>query len=105
MVKTTTLIISILGIVTVVFFITSYFQKDKTQNSKVTTPAYANHDINHDGQVNFVDTNYFTQYAGCKNTDPCWKKQITKTFDGDNPVYVYDLDLDKNGIIDAGDAQ
>lgn len=70
-----------------------------------TVTGFQKGDINHDGLVNTVDTNIIQAQFGCKSTDPCWKKVIGKTLDGDNPIYTFDIDFNKDSIIDQKDIE
>lgn len=60
-------------------------------------------DINRDGVVDAVDRNYIISSLNCSSTQPCWNKVIGKTSDGDNPIYVFDLDLNKDMVINQKD--
>jgi hypothetical protein len=104
MIKKLFFVLIVVCILTFVFLLLSHFKQVNSPSEEKTVSLSIKKDINHDGKVDYIDSNFFTQNNGCKKDTPCWKKQITKTYDGDNPVYVYDLDLDNNGIIDANDA-
>ncbi len=62
-----------------------------------TTSDYnSQFDINRDGKVTQTDRQYIRGQLNCTKGQACWEQQIGKTSDGDNPIYTYDLDLDKD---------
>ena len=52
-----------------------------------------------------MDKMMIQKNLSCQNSEPCWKQVIGKTDEGDNPIYVSDLDLNHNGVIDSKDME
>lgn len=63
------------------------------------TPSQTIGDIDRSGAVDTTDSQFVQTNLGCKKGDGCWQKVIGKTRDGDNPIYVFDVDLNKDGVI------
>lgn len=60
-------------------------------------------DINRDGAVNSEDAEFIRKATPCNHVDPCWKKVVGKTKDGDNPIYTSDLDLNHDDNVNELD--
>lgn len=79
----------------------------KSPNSSVATvvptSAPLTGDIDKSGVADDSDKLLIRGQLGCKKEDPCWKKTVGKTVEGDNPLYAFDLDLDKDGVISQKD--
>jgi hypothetical protein len=60
-------------------------------------------DIDRSGTVDESDKSLVRGQSGCLKTQPCWNQTVGKTKDGDNPIYVSDLDLNKDGFVDQQD--
>ncbi len=67
------------------------------------TPSQTIGDIDRSGTVDATDSQFVQTNLGCKKADSCWQKVIGKTRDGDNPIYVFDVDLNKDGVINQLD--
>ena len=103
----------ILGII-IVFGVSIFlfFQLNKTypsspqsHQSPSPSPLWQRGDINHDGHVDSIDKIIIKKNLGCQNNNPCWEKVIGKTDEGDNPIYVSDLDLNNDGVINNKDME
>lgn len=60
-------------------------------------------DINRDGKVDSEDADLIKKASPCNHVDPCWKKVVGKTKDGDNPIYASDLDLNHDDNVNELD--
>lgn len=60
-------------------------------------------DVNRDGAVNEEDAELIRKASPCNHVDPCWKKVVGKTKDGDNPIYASDLDLNHDDNVNELD--
>ncbi len=99
------LTVTLIGLGVLLFFTKTRGSSSSTILQVTITPS-ANKiigDINHDGSANEEDKNIVKPYLGCKTEEDCWNKVIGKTEDGDNPYYVFDLDLNKDGIVNEQD--
>jgi hypothetical protein len=67
------------------------------------TPAINFADIDRSGTADAEDAQLIRSHLDCEKSQPCWNTTIGKTKDGDNPLYVFDLDLNKDGKIDQAD--
>ena len=68
------------------------------------TPSQASiGDIDRSGAADEGDKIMIQTHLGCTKDQHCWNEVVGKTKDGDNPIYVFDLDLDKNGAISQKD--
>lgn len=100
----------ILGVIAVVilFFAGKYFVKKFLSPAPVSYQAntyYKKEDINKDGKVDALDEQLVIKQSGCQRNNVCWNKVIGKSISGDNPIYVSDLDLNGDGIVDLLDLQ
>jgi hypothetical protein len=68
-------------------------------------PTMAEGDINDDGNVDFLDSQYISTHTGCSEGDSCWSDVIDHTITGHNPIYTSDLDLNGDGVIDDSDTE
>ena len=71
--------------------------------SLAPTPAINSADIDRSGAADEEDKILVRGQLGCMKDQPCWNKTVGKTKDGDNPLYTFDLDLDKDGAITQKD--
>ena len=77
-----------------------------TPTASITPTSTANiGDIDRSGAADEGDRMMIQKQIGCAKDQPCWNTTIGKTKDGDNPLYVYDLDLDKDGTISQKDVE
>lgn len=67
--------------------------------SSSTTFTTSPGDIDRSGTADEEDKRLFTGQEGCAKDQPCWNQTVGKTKDGDNPIYVSDLDLNADGTI------
>lgn len=67
------------------------------------TPVVNKADIDRSGAADEGDRQMIMGSLNCTKTDACWNTTIGKTKDGDNPLYVFDLDLDGDGVITQSD--
>lgn len=75
----------------------------KSAEESSTTTGRKREDINDDGAVNGDDSQIVQTNIGCSQAQSCWDDVIGKTLSGDNPIYVYDLDVDDSGEINDND--
>jgi hypothetical protein len=68
-------------------------------------PTTAEGDINDDGNVDYLDSQYIPTHTGCTEGDSCWSDVIDHTITGHNPIYTSDLDLNGDGVIDDSDTE
>lgn len=78
----------------------------KTTPPPTATPTAKNNnpDIDRSGAADESDRMLIKAHLDCLKTQPCWNTTIGKTKDGDNPLYVFDLDLNGDGFISSPDA-
>ena len=75
-----------------------------TPASTVTPTAAANKgDIDRSGAADEADRMIVQGNVNCVKDQPCWNTTVGKTKDGDNPIYVFDLDLNGDGNITQAD--
>lgn len=67
------------------------------------TVVDAKKDINRDGKVDEFDRSLVRNKLNCTTEQSCWREQVGKTADGDNPIYTYDLDINGDGTITDAD--
>ena len=65
--------------------------------------TYAKEDINQDGKIDYLDEILLKNNVGCKVGESCWEKVVGYTISGHNPLYVKELDLVGDGVIDQKD--
>jgi hypothetical protein len=94
------LIVVILG---VLGYFGSFLFRTAPATKIVPTPAVNIGDIDRSGAADEGDMSMIRKEVGCMNSQPCWNKTIGKTKDGDNPLYVFDLDLNKDSSITQAD--
>jgi hypothetical protein len=75
----------------------------KSTQETSTNSGRKREDINDDGAVNGDDSQIVSASIGCSQVQSCWDDVIGKTLSGDNPIYVYDLDVDDSGEINDND--
>lgn len=99
----------VVGIVVgmVLLGILSYFGmqmiKTPTPSTIIPTPAANKGDIDRSGAADEEDRLLIKGHLDCLKTQPCWNTTVGKTKDGDNPLYVFDLDLNIDGFISQAD--
>jgi hypothetical protein len=86
-----------------VFIVLSLKQHVSKQIPLPETTSIQKGDINHDGSIDYIDQKYVRDNLNCSSTRACWNNEIAKTSDGDNPIYVYDLDTNGDNVIDNAD--
>jgi len=83
---------------------TKTYQSPTQTNQNISpSPLWQQGDINHDGHANALDKLMIKKNFNCQKINSCWKKVIGKTNEGDNPIYVSDLDLNHDGVISNKD--
>jgi len=99
----------IIGILVVVLilgllgYFGSFLLRTAPTSTVVPTSAAAFGDIDRSGAANEEDRIMVRNHIGCIKAQPCWNTTVGKTKDGDNPIYVFDLDLNKDGAITQAD--
>ncbi|MCX6731353.1 MAG: hypothetical protein NTZ55_05910 [Candidatus Roizmanbacteria bacterium] len=81
----------------------SFLVRTAPSTKLVPTPAVNIGDIDRSGFADETDRTMVRSHIGCTNSQPCWNTTIGKTKDGDNPLYVFDLDLNKDRSITQAD--
>lgn len=84
-------------------YLGSFLFRTAPTTKLVPTPAVNIGDIDRSGAADESDRALIRAQIGCVSTDACWNKTIGKTKDGDNPLYVFDLDLNKDKSISQAD--
>jgi len=85
-------------------YLGSFLLRPATSTKVMPTPAVNFADIDRSGTVDAEDVQLVTSHINCEKSQQCWNTTIGKTKDGDNPLYVFDLDLNKDGKIDEADS-
>jgi len=93
-------ILVLLGIVGYIGF---KFIKTTPTATVSPTPLANKVDINRSGVADEEDRIMVRKQVGCLKDQPCWNATVGKTKDGDNPLYVFDLDLNQDGSITQAD--
>lgn len=93
-------VVVILGLVG---FIGSQLMKSTPQATVAPTASLNKGDIDRSGAADEGDRMMIQAHVNCLKTEPCWNTTIGKTKDGDNPLYVFDLDLNQDGSITQAD--
>lgn len=104
--KTNAVLIILSGIVIVcmlVFFGSKLLRPAPSTIGITPTPSPNQGDIDRSGNVDEEDKILVRAHVGCSKKESCWNSVIGKTKDGDNPIYVFDLDLNKDGAITQAD--
>lgn len=103
--KTVTISIIIAVLALSIYFVTGFLKKILSPAPTInqSTSIYKKEDINKDEKVDQADEDIVAKQINCKKIEPCWNKVIGKTLNGDNPIYVFDLDLNNDGVIDQLD--
>jgi len=97
------LVFLVLGAGGVFLFFTKQPASPNPALSPVPTISRAKGDIDRSGVADEMDKTLVRSQLGCRKEDPCWQKTVSKTKDGDNPLYTFDLDLNGDGVIDDKD--
>ena len=84
-------------------FVAVQLMKTSPMNTSSPTPVANIGDIDRSGAADEGDRMMVQKQIGCDKAQVCWNTTIGKTKDGDNPLYVFDLDLDKDGTISQKD--
>ena len=84
-------------------FIVSQLMRITPPATVAPTPSVPIGDIDRSGAADEGDRMMIQKHIGCDKANSCWNSTIGKTKDGDNPIYVFDLDLDKDGLISQKD--
>ncbi len=92
-----------LVILGIVGFLGSRLLKGTSTETIIPTSAPNIGDIDRSGVADESDRMMIRGQMGCVKDQPCWNKTVGKTKDGDNPLYTFDLDLDKDGSITQKD--
>ena len=104
--KANGMVIGILALVIILGlggFLATKLLRSAPQSTVAPTPTASRGDIDRSGTVDETDKMMVRSHIGCISTQPCWNTTIGKTKDGDNPIYVFDLDLNKDGAITQAD--
>jgi len=90
-------------VVGVIGFVGVSFTKTTISSTPVPTAAVNKGDIDRSGAADESDRMMVQKQLGCEKTQSCWNATVGKTKDGDNPIYVFDLDLSGDGVINQED--
>lgn len=95
----------VIGIVVlgVLGYFGSQLLRTTPKSTVIPTPPINKADIDRSGAADEGDRMLVRNNIGCEKINPCWNATIGKTKDGDNPLYVFDLDLDADGLISQKD--
>lgn len=93
-------VVVILG---VIGYFASQLMKTTPAATVTPTPSANKGDIDRSGGADEGDRMMVQKQFGCEKAQPCWNVTIGKTKDGDNPLYVFDLDLNQDGVITQAD--
>lgn len=85
------------------WYLVSQIMKPAPTATITPTPALNIADIDRSGAADEGDIQLIRPHLNCEKSQPCWNTTIGKTKDGDNPLYVFDLDLNKDGTITQAD--
>ena len=94
----------VLVILGVVGYFGSMLMRVSPTSTVKPTPAANKGDIDRSGAADEEDRMMIQKQLGCTKAQVCWNKTIGKTKDGDNPLYVFDLDLNGDGSITQADS-
>jgi len=97
-------LVVVVVIIGVVGFVGSQLMKTTPTATITPTTAANKGDIDRSGIADESDRMMVQKQLGCEKAQPCWNTTIGKTKDGDNPLYVFDLDLNSDGTISQADA-
>lgn len=95
----------LLALLGVIGYFGSQFMKTTPTTTISPTPSANKGDINRSGVADEEDRIMVRKQLGCLKNQPCWNTTIGKTKDGDNPLYVFDLDLNQDGSITQADVE
>jgi len=87
----------------VIGYFASQLMKTTPTATVAPTPSANKGDIDRSGAADEEDKMMVRKQMGCLKDQPCWNTTVGKTKDGDNPLYVFDLDLDQDGNITQAD--
>ena len=99
-------VVLLLGVIIIgvfAFLGTRMIKTTPSTSGIVPTPNANIGDIDRSGAADETDRMMVRQHVGCLKEQPCWNSVVGKTKDGDNPLYVFDLDLNKDGSITQAD--
>jgi len=85
-------------------YLAMQMMKPAPMTNVAPTPSVNLGDIDRSGAADEGDRVMIRGQFGCVKDQPCWNTTVGKTKDGDNPLYTFDLDLDKDGAITPKDA-
>jgi len=98
-------IILVLALLGIGGFAATQLIKTTPTNIPSPTSTINSGDIDRSGAADEGDKIMIQKQIGCNNIQTCWNTTIGKTKDGDNPIYVFDLDLDTDGTISQKDVE
>lgn len=84
-------------------YVGSQLLRNTPKATTIPTPSVNKADIDRSGAADEGDKMMVRGNIGCEKINPCWNATIGKTKDGDNPLYVFDLDMDGDGLISQKD--
>jgi len=90
-------------VIGILVFLGSFLLRPAPSSKTDSTKTASIGDIDRSGTVDEFDKQLVKSNIDCLKTQPCWKTTIGKTKDGDNPLYIFDLDLNKDGAITQED--
>ncbi|PIV08376.1 hypothetical protein COW57_03080 [Candidatus Roizmanbacteria bacterium CG17_big_fil_post_rev_8_21_14_2_50_39_7] len=93
----------ILALLGIVGYFGSQLMKATPTATVSPTPSANKGDIDRSGVADEEDRIMVRKQVGCLKDQPCWNATVGKTKDGDNPLYVFDLDLNQDGSITQAD--
>lgn len=96
-------LVAVVVIVALVGYLGSILLRTAPSATVKPTVSMNKGDIDRSGVADEADRMMVKSHLDCLKTQPCWNETIGKTKDGDNPLYVFDLDLNGDGFISQAD--
>lgn len=96
-------LVLVIVIIAIVGFVGARLMKTTPTATIQPTVSQNKGDIDRSGAADEEDKRLVRASLDCLKSQPCWNTTIGKTKDGDNPLYVFDLDLDGDGTITQAD--
>jgi hypothetical protein len=97
-------VIAVIVLIIAGFFILPHFlggvNKDETEKPGIT---YQKGDINQDGKVDVLDQKLIRDNLNCTSSNECWNKIAGYNESGNNPIYVRELDLNGDSVVNEQD--
>lgn len=96
-------LVVVVVVIAIVGFVGSQLMKTTPAATIQPTVSQNKGDIDRSGAADEEDKRLVRTHLDCMKSQPCWNTTIGKTKDGDNPLYVFDLDLNGDGTVTQAD--